>query len=188
MQVRRIALAFAVACISSVAGFALAATPKPKDHLTFTYVLDSAGRSFSLTKKGKKGPKTIASTFGPTFLETHFDASTKTQQDTFVLAYARLDLATLSYPYELSSAQVAGGFYDLETKNGAGQSNTVLGNWREVAGNRMIVVFDSYDAKKRKLTGSFHVTLADNLAGTPNGDLEIADGQFLITIPKLLTK
>jgi len=194
---RRVIVAATVAVLVCAAGLRAEAKkpPPPKVHLAFTYgaaVSYPLGtQSFTVTKKAD------LTVVGPAPDRLLFECTTRTktaahvkQVRSFHLLVARLDLAHQTYPLTVMSipglAQERTAFTVQSYPGGIAQ---IDGAWSPNGQDPQIsVTFDSYDAKKRRLSGRFHGSLPDHFTEDPTNPLEIFNGEFVVIVPKYAVK
>lgn len=174
--------AAAVAAASLAPQTAWAKKPrKPKFKVHFAFGGDTTYADPPTPRKGDAPPTVYGATISSTpvwVLSSSID--TKTDYRNVSLSIAQLDFASLTYPYEMPANQVLQCVYGTGTR---GSSPQVTGYWGSSKGV-VSVTLTSYDAKRRRLSGTFTALLKDAATMLVLPDLNLTGGDFGVVIPK----
>jgi len=189
---RPLIVAAAVVVVVAVGLRAEAKKPPPKVHLTFTYgaAVSYPGGTQVFTVSKKKDLEVVGPE--PSQLLLQCISRTKTpanvrQVTTFNLLIARVDLAHQTYPLTLTPGSGLPRAEFVVQAHPGGVAQTA-GSWDTFQNPPIAVTYDSYDAKRRRLSGHFHGSLPDVLTNDPNNPLEILSGEFVVVVPKVDVK
>lgn len=157
------------------------APKKPKFKVHFAFAGDVTYADPPSPRKGDALPYVYSATIAsaPVWVLTS-SIDTKKDYRNAHLTIARLDFASLTYPYVMPANQVFQCIYGTGTK---GSSPQVTGYWGSSKGV-VNVTLTGYDATRRRLSGTFTALLKDAATMLVLPDLDLTGGDFGIVLPK----